>query len=150
MMRIAMVVSQQKGATMKKFFLFIPVLAVFGFAVSEADAATYTVSQNSGLLKRMCGQYIQGCVWCSNSSGRCYRVTGCSNGTCTIENFITPKGGVKGGTVKPGKPIEAPPPSKGGNPTNAAPIISGKPVEAAPGGTDTNHPILERGGGGKR
>jgi hypothetical protein len=57
---------------------------------------------------------------------------------------------VKGGTVKPGKPIEAPPPSKGGNPTNAAPIISGKPVEAAPGGTDTNHPILERGGGGKR
>jgi len=154
MMRIATVDSQQKGATMKKCFLLIPVLAVFCFAACEADAATYTVSQNSGLLTRMCGQYIQGCVWCSNSSGRCYRVTGCSNGTCTIESFITPKGGVKSGTVKSGKPVQAPPPPKGGKtpprhhmPVNAAPITNGKPVQKSPG-TGTTQPILEKGSGG--
>jgi hypothetical protein len=118
------------------------------FAVSEAHAASYTVSQNSGLLTRMCGQYIIGCVWCVNSSGHCYRVTGCSNGTCTVERFIAPEGGVNGGTVKPDKPVQAPPPPKGGNPTNATPIVTGKPVQAPPPPKANNPVILERGSGG--
>jgi hypothetical protein len=129
------------------------------FAVSEADAATYTVSQNSGLLTRMCGQNITGCVWCVNSSGHCYRVTGCSSGTCTIERFIAPKGGVNGGTVKPDKPVQAPPPPKSSGPTNAAPIVNGKPVQTQPpssGKAGPTSPIDVRpigaapGGGGGR
>jgi hypothetical protein len=128
------------------FLLAIAILVANDvFAVSEADAATYTVSQNSGLLTRMCGQYVLGCVWCVNSSGHCYRVTGCSNGTCTIERFISPKGGVNGRTVQPGKPVQAPPPPKGSNPTNAAPIVNGKPVQAAPKGP-SDPVILERSG----
>ena len=59
---------------------------------------------------------------------------------------------VKGTGAAPiinGKPVQAPPP-KGSNPTNTAPIVNGKPVQASPGGTDTGHPILERGEGGGR
>jgi hypothetical protein len=56
----------------------------------------------------------------------------------------------KGGQAPP--PIQAPPP-KGGTPPkkggNAAPIIKGNPVQASPGGTSTDHPILERNGSGK-
>jgi hypothetical protein len=135
---------------MQKFFSFVLVLTAFSFAVSGADAAsTLTVSQSSGLLTKMCGQYIQGCVWCVNKSGNCYRVTGCSNGTCTIERFdqpVIPKGTT--GTEQLPKPILAPaPPPKGTNPVTAAPIINGKPVEASP--TEPSHPvILEKGSGG--
>jgi hypothetical protein len=56
----------------------------------------------------------------------------------------------KGQPIVNGNPGHAPPP-KGGNPPkkggNAAPIIKGHPVQASPGGTSTDHPILERGGG---
>jgi hypothetical protein len=64
-----------------------------------------------------------------------------------------PVKGTGAGPIVNGKPVQAPPPKGGNSPTkggNAAPIVNGNPVQASPGGTDTGHPILERGEGGGR
>jgi hypothetical protein len=46
-----------------------------------------------------------------------------------------------------GNPVEAPPPTRSRNPINA-PIVKGRPIQAAPTNPPAGQPILERNSGG--
>lgn len=80
----------------------------------------------------------------------------CNGNACTratVPNTGKGQAGSKGGVSAPiGKPVQIPLPPKGTNPVlvppgTAAPITTGKPVQAAP--SEPSHPvILEKGSGG--
>jgi len=129
------------SSTRKKIYVIVAVLAAFYAASCEVACAEIIVSQTGPLITNKCsdGKATEGCSWCSARTGKCYVVTNCTNGKCTVLPFQKGAGPikVKGGTAAPiinGKPVEAPPP-KGSNPINAAPITSGMPTHASPGGS---------------
>jgi hypothetical protein len=133
------------------------ILLILALPVALGDAARAAINNGGGpsSVKDNCGTGFDSCiVWCNEHNTYGKNILKCSHrcsvywctGKLPYVRPGSPKSGTNAGPIN-GKPVEAPPP-RGRDPTNAAPIISGKPVEAGPGGPETNHPILERGGGG--
>jgi hypothetical protein len=149
------------GGEMNKVCLAIAILVASGW-LSEPVAAKSVPINNGGVLQRRCGAPpYEGCVWCGLAA--CYFVHHCSATRCTYttEPLGTkggPNGPTKGGEpigaapIVTGKPIQASPPKgsappNGTHPVNAAPIVKGQPVQASPGSGGGTQTILERGSG---
>jgi hypothetical protein len=111
---------------MLRNLLFAAKSILVGGAISAstkpASAATFTVATNGPVITHMCGGNPAGCSWCSHSSGKCYFVAGCGNGTCTVISYIHGRPSIGKGrpvSVSTDK-VGSPPVTHRGNPPPAA------------------------------
>jgi hypothetical protein len=127
---------------LKKAFILIAGLAALCVTFSRAANATYYLAEYGGVLSRMCPPGPKaGCIWCV-STQKCYAVTDCSGGTCTVEYGAQPYRPSPGNN---GRPISSMPVLHHPTPT---PVTS-TPVQGHPVSPPQNNPvILEKSGEG--
>lgn len=119
---------------MRGFFTILAVIGALAIGGGQAsNAATYTVAQNSGLLKKMgCGSDPTNCTWCGKAnkagSNRCYNVTGCKDGKCSVVATMT----------------KSPDPPKGPSQFKPASVAGSQPTTIKP----SEHPALSTGTSG--
>jgi hypothetical protein len=122
--------------------LHIPFLILaFALPLAIIDQAGAAINNGGGPgAKAGCGTAYAACTdWCNahnktnNSFSKCIAQCGRYYG-CTGVSAAKKPGGTGAAPIINGKPVEAPPPPKGSNPTNAAPVTNGKPTQASPSG----------------